>query len=255
MLLLRCLILAILASSAAEAEVIEHGGVAFHVYRLDPAKEKLELHLSAKKGEPNTFPKLAEKVKSQGRDLKFAMNAGIFEPTFRPSGLHISEGRTLKALNLNDFVKEREGQFTPNFFLKPNGVFYLLEDGTAVVSESDRYSRLAVKPHLATQSGPLLVNRGEIHPVFGKDSTSKKIRNGVGVTKDGEVVFVCSVLDQKLGLTNFYNFATLFRDKLDCPDALYLDGVISYIYIKGETPPIRETNWFAGILAITEPAP
>ncbi len=245
----------VFTGSAARSEVIEHGGVAFHVYQLDPAKEKLELHLSDKEGEPNTIPKLAEKVKRRGRDLKFAMNAGIFEKNFRPSGLHISNGKTVTKLNLKNFVKESEAQFTPNFFLKPNGVFYLLEDGTAEVTGSDRYASLTITPVLATQSGPLLVNYEVIHPIFGKDSTSKKFRNGVGVAKKGNVVFVCSVLDQKLGLTNFHNFATLFRDKLDCPDALYLDGVISDIFIKGETPPIRETNWFAGILAITEPAP
>ncbi len=68
----------VFAGTLASAEVVEHRGAKFHVYRLDPAKEKLELHLSGKKGEPNTFVKLAEKVKSQGRVLKFAMNSGIF---------------------------------------------------------------------------------------------------------------------------------------------------------------------------------
>ncbi len=245
----------VFAGTLATAEVVEHRGVVFHVYRLDPGKKKLELHLSGKRGEPNTFPKLEEKVKREGRVLKFAMNSGIFEPTFLPSGLHISEGKTITRLNLKDFVKESESQFTPNFFLKPNGVFYLLEDGTAGINESDQYSKLGLKPLLATQSGPLLVNDGVIHPIFGKDSKSSKIRNGVGVTADGKVVFACSVLDPTRGRTSFHNFAELFRDKLGCPNALYLDGVISYIYIKGETPPIRETNWFAGILAITEPAP
>ncbi|MDF1739461.1 MAG: phosphodiester glycosidase family protein [Verrucomicrobiales bacterium] len=255
MTLFRCTILCLaFAATSAQAEVVEHRGVAFHVYRLDPAKERLELHLSDKKGEPNTFLKLAEKVKGQNRELKFAMNSGIFEKTHRPSGLHIAEGKTITKLNTKDFVKEHEGQFTPNFFLKPNGVFYLFSDGTAGVSETGVYSNLKLDPILATQSGPLLVNHGVIHPVFGKDSTSKKYRNGVGVTGNGMVILVCSVLDPELGLTNFQTFAELFRDKLKCPDALYLDGVISDIYIKGETQ-LRERNWFAGILAITEPAP
>lgn len=256
MTLLRCLLLTVVvAATTARAEVIEHRGVSFYVYQLDQTKEKLELHLSGKKGEPNTFIKLAEKVSRKGRELKFAMNAGIFEGNFMPSGLHIAEGKTITKLNLNDFVKDRESQFTPNFFLKPNGVFFIREDGSADIVESSLFSALRDKPVLATQSGPLLVQNQKIHPVLTEDSTSERYRNGVGVTADGKVVLVCSVLDRTIGMSNLYRFAELFRDKLNCPNALYLDGDISYVYIKGETPPIRETNWFAGILAITQPAP
>jgi len=32
---------------------------------------------------------------------------------------------------------------------------------------------------------------------------------------------------------NLYEFAVLFRDVLRCPDALYLDGVISSLYAPG----------------------
>ena len=83
-------------------------------------------------------------------------------------------------------------------------------------------------------------------------STSKRYRNGVGVTKEGQVVFACSVLEIDKGMSNLYRFAELFRDRLACPDALYLDGDISYVHIRGLTGPIEESNWFAGILAVTE---
>ena len=75
------------------------------------------------------------------------------------------------------------------------------------------------------------------------------------MTTDGKVVFVCSVLERDKGMSNLYRFAELFRARLDCPDALYLDGDISYVHIRDLTGPIEETNWFAGILAITEPIP
>ncbi len=45
----------------------------------------------------------------------------------------------------------------------------------------------------ATQSGPLLVHGGDIHPDFNANSTNKKIRSGVGVTKDGLVIFAISI--------------------------------------------------------------
>jgi len=254
-LLIPLLLLPFALPTVLSADRIEHRGIDFWIYRVDPAETKLELFLSGETGEPNTFPKVRERVRRADRRLIFAMNAGIFEGNFRPTGLHVSEGRTVTDLNLDDFVKQREGQFTPNFFLKPNGVFFIRPDGDAGVVESERFAALDGPVRLATQSGPLLVEEGRIHPVLEADSTSVRYRNGVGVTRDGEVIFACSVRDRESGQSNLYHFAELFRDRLACPDALYLDGDISYVYIRGETPPIRETNWFAGILAVTEPIP
>lgn len=246
---------ALLLVSTVEAETVAHGGAEFWIRRVDPTTETLELHLAEKRGEPNTFPKLEARLQAKGRRLLFAMNSGIFEGNFLPTGLHIADGKTVVKLNLDDFKKSSPGELTPNFFLKPNGVFFIRPDRTAAIVEAHRYATLREKPVLATQSGPLLVAGGTIHPVFGPDSTSRRFRNGVGVTKDGQVVFACTVLDRNRGMSNLYRFAELFRDRLDCPDALYLDGDISYLYWRGLTDPIEETNWFAGILAITEAAP
>ncbi len=233
-------------------DTVAHGGAEFWVHRIDPKTVKIELHLPEKAGEPNTFPKLAARLEARGRRLVFAMNAGIFEGNFRPTGLHISEGRTETKLNLDGFVETREGELTPNFFLKPNGVFYLRPDGSAAIAESHRYATLGERPVLATQSGPLLVQAGAVHPALQPGSTSRRYRNGVGVTSDGTVVFACSVLEPERGVSNLHHFAPLFRDRLGCPDALYLDGGISYVHLRGKTGPVEETNWFAGILAITE---
>jgi uncharacterized protein YigE (DUF2233 family) len=234
---------------------VEHAGTTYWVYRVAPGKEKIELHLSEKAGVPHTFPKLEERLRGEGRRLEFAMNAGIFEGNFRATGLHIAEGKTITPLNLDDFVKRSEGELTPNFFLKPNGVFFIRADGSAAVVESHRYATLGEKPVLATQSGPLLVAGGKIHPVLTPESTSERYRNGVGVTADGTIIFASSVLERDKGMSNLYRLAEFFRDKLGCPNTLYLDGDISYVYIRGVTPAIEETNWFAGILAITEPLP
>lgn len=236
----------------SRADTVEFKGVLFYVYRLDAQKEKLEIFLGDTRGKPNTFPKLEERLNAKGKQLKFAMNAGIFEPNFLPTGLHISEGKTIVKLNLTDFKKTKQSLYTPNFWLKPNGVFFLRKDGSAAVVESSKYATLKESPILATQSGPMLVGDGKIHPVLTEDSTSRRYRNGVGVTKDGKIIFACSHRNRETGLINLYNTAAFFRDKLGCPNALYLDGVISYIYIQGETPPITPSNQFAGILAVTE---
>lgn len=55
----------------------------------------------------------------------------------------------------------------------------------------------------------------------------------MGVKASGEIVFAFT--EEPM---NFYEFATLFRDELNCPDALYLDGVISNLY----APPLRRND-------------
>ncbi len=254
-LFLRLGLVTTLLTSCLLAEVVEHAGTSYWVLRVDAPAHQIELHLPEKAGEPNRFPQLEAQLAAKGRRLVFAMNSGIFEGNFRPTGLHIAEGRQVTPLNLEDFVKSSPGELTPNFFLKPNGVFWIRQDGSAAICESAKYASLAEQPRLATQSGPLLVEEGRIHPVLQKESTSRRYRNGVGVTAAGQVVMVCSVLDPSQGRSNLYHFAELFRDRLACPNALYLDGDISYLYWRGQTGPLEDPNWFAGILAITEALP
>ncbi|WP_084076046.1 phosphodiester glycosidase family protein [Demequina sp. NBRC 110052] len=146
-------------------------------------------------------------------------NAGIFTPSYVPGGLLVSDGETLVGLNLN------EG--SGNFHLLPNAVFALHEDGSASVVDSTQYDGTGVTQ--ATQSGPALVLDGSLHPAFTPGSTNTAIRNGVGVTADGRTV----VLAISRAPVNLETFARLFRDALDCPDALYLDGQISGLWAAG----------------------
>jgi uncharacterized protein YigE (DUF2233 family) len=92
--------------------------------------------------------------------------------------------------------------------------------------ESKAFAASDIKPFYATQSGPMLVISGRLHPSFLADSPSLKTRNGVGVTSDGKVIFAISD-----GPVRFHDFATLFRDDLNCPNALFLDGSISSVDI------------------------
>jgi uncharacterized protein YigE (DUF2233 family) len=85
-----------------------------------------------------------------------------------------------------------------------------------------RHSRdLAQKPkaNFATQSGPMLVIDGAIHPAFIVNSTDRKPRNGVGVSSQTTIYFVITK-----GWVSFYEFARFFRDDLRCNNALFLDG-------------------------------
>lgn len=147
----------------------------------------------------------------------FAMNAGMYHGDFRPVGLHVEQGREDAPLNLAD----AEG----NFFLKPNGVFYVDEQGNAGVLESSAYATAGITPRLATQSGPMLVIDGNIHPRFEANGTSRHIRNGVGVNESGLAIFAISRQPVSLG-----SFARLFRDELACRNALFFDGTVSALH-------------------------
>jgi len=180
-------------------------------------KERLQLFLRDDADRPlKSFEGVYRWLKSHGQRLVFAMNAGMYQPDLSPLCLYVWGGKQLVPLNTTNG--------TGNFFLKPNGVF-LLSDAGAQVVETSQYAGVRGAVSLATQSGPLLVHAGKIHSAFNSNSVSRTFRNGVGVPSPELAVFAIS--DEPV---NLYEFATLFRDVLGCPDALYLDGLISSLH-------------------------
>jgi uncharacterized protein YigE (DUF2233 family) len=181
------------------------------------------------------FGSVRSALMAKGEHLTFATNGGIFGPGYVPAGLYVEDGVEREPLNLDDEVG--------NFYLKPNGVFMVSPGGAAVVSTA---AYLATRPTaaLALQSGPLLVDGGRVHPAFNRRSENRRVRNAVGVSEPSRVRFVLS--EQPV---TFFELATLFKDRLGCPDALYLDGEISRFYA-----PAAEHNdpggQFAGILTV-----
>lgn len=159
---------------------------------------------------------------AQGRPPVLSMNAGMYHKDLSPVGLLVEEGQGKAALNLDD----AEG----NFFMKPNGVFMIDRSGQGVVIESQAYQREKPEALYATQSGPMLVIDGNIHPRFEPDGASRYIRNGVGVDGQNRMVLAISRKPVSLG-----SFARLFRDELDCSNALFLDGAISTLTAGGQT--------------------
>jgi uncharacterized protein YigE (DUF2233 family) len=194
-----------------------HGSVNYSICRFDPAKDHLGLYNLDETGTPYaSFSALAAAMAAKGETLTFAMNGGMFDDKLKPIGLYIETGETKKKAN-------RKNGYG-NFHLKPNGVFFW-GHGKAAVAETESYLKAGHQPEFATQSGPMLVVNGKIHPKFSETGTSAKIRNGVGVTADGTVVFALSEWP-----VTFYEFAVLFRDELKTPNALFLDGTISSLY-------------------------
>jgi uncharacterized protein YigE (DUF2233 family) len=193
----------------------------FLVRPVDPRKEDLRLYWGDDQNNAlHDFTGLDKYVTAKGGKLVFAANAGMYDVKAKPVGLLVQDGVEESPLNLNDG--------TGNFFMKPNGVFVINDKNEARVMESSAYTALLTPARWATQSGPLLVFGGNIHPDFNAESKSKKIRSGIGIAPDGGIVFVLS-----RGPVNFYDFASFFLDKMKCSNALYLDGDISAFYVPG----------------------
>ncbi|MDQ1924165.1 phosphodiester glycosidase family protein [Massilia pseudoviolaceinigra] len=198
------------------AQLCQAADTRFTVVTVDPARQDLRLFLNDETGQPfKGFGRLQDWLRERKQRLVFAVNAGMYHPGFAPVGLHVENGKELAPLNLDD----GKG----NFFLKPNGVFFLTRTGPQVL-ESTAYAAQAAQVRLATQSGPMLVIDGRMHPRFEADSRSRHVRNGVGVL-DGKAIFVISNVPVTL-----HEFATYFRDTLHCKNALYLDGSISSLF-------------------------
>jgi uncharacterized protein YigE (DUF2233 family) len=215
-------------------------GQSFFVRTVDPHKEDLRLFWKDDKGNLlHDFVGLEKAVNAKGESLVFAANAGMFEPDSRPVGLLVQDGAEISPLNLNDGAG--------NFYMKPNGVFVINEKHEALVVESSAYAALLTPVTWATQSGPLLVHGGAISPEFNADSKNLAVRSGVGVCKDGSVVFAISRLP-----VNFYTFASLFLNRLKCPNVLYLDGTISAFYVPGMKDTVPHS--FGPIFGLVEKA-
>lgn len=215
---------------------VERGGTVFFTYEAKPAG--IDLFWQGPDGKPfGQFSKLQQHLHAEGRRVAFIMNAGIFEDGGVPSGLCVIDGKVLHPLNLSPGAG--------NFFLKPNGVFYIDARGAHVVT-SEEYAKLAPRARLAIQSGPLLLRDGKIHPAFRADSKHYLHRNGVGVRPDGTVVFAITEFGQPR-YANLHEFAEFFRSQ-GCPNALFLDGDISRMFVNpGDIPP---SNYFGAIFAI-----
>lgn len=180
--------------------------------------------------------------------LLFAMNAGIYDKAYHPLGLHVENGKLIQKLDLHSNDDgENKNSGGGNFYLLPNGVF-LIDNGAASIVESrklsDRNDWQTVG--LATQSGPLLVYDGHIHPDFKEDSKNFNIRNGVGVINAKTVVFIIS-----RDPVSLYDFAATFKEDFHCDNALYLDGFISGFYLPELDQSAANPAPFAGILAVT----
>jgi uncharacterized protein YigE (DUF2233 family) len=201
------------ARAACRNDVIENIRYVICEFNADDA---LELFLRDANGAVlGQFDRVRETLAKRGRAMSFAMNAGMYHEDRSPVGLYVEHGQELKRISTADGPG--------NFSLKPNGVLYVTKKGAGVL-DTQTYLRRKIHPLFATQSGPMLVIDGKLHPRFAANSTSRYRRNGVG--SDGRRI-VFALADEPVTL---HQFARVFRDVLKTPNALYLDGSICRLY-------------------------
>lgn len=255
---LKCLLLAILLvgtrypSLAQKPEVrkpitrigntkamhLEYAQVGYDVFVVNYPAQNIQLFWKGANGQIlKSLGNLKAYTSSKGKKLLFAANAGMYTTENGPKGLYIENGKELKHIDL------KKGPKT-NFYMQPNGVFYTTAKH-AYIATSGTFNKKE-KVLFATQSGPMLVVDGVVNSQFTKGSANINIRNGVGIDKEGRVYFVISS-----GLVNFYDFAMFFKEKLNCRQALFLDGGISRTYLP-ELKRMDEDGNFGVMVGVTE---
>tara|TARA_A100001391_G_scaffold53249_3_gene32502 strand:+ start:35598 stop:36431 length:834 start_codon:yes stop_codon:yes gene_type:complete len=197
-------------------EVITFESQRFADCIADPAKHTITTALRSSGGTPyRSFAAYREGNKQA--DVAFAMNGGMFDNEGLPIGYYVQNSDRLQTLN-------RAGG-PGNFHLKPNGVFFGSGSKWQVLDTEKFYATVSDRPEFGTQSGPMLVIDGRIHPEISENGPSRLLRNAVGVDEQGRAHFVISQ-----GPISFGVIARLFRDRLKTPNALFLDGSVSSLW-------------------------
>ena len=202
-------------------------GVSVTVCTVDAARQSVRTLWKAPGGEPYGSLSGIDKAATPdtGRML-FAMNAGMYHPNLDPVGLYVENGKVLH--------EAVTGGGPGNFHMRPNGVFYVDARGNLGVMETRRFVSSGIRPEFASQSGPMLVIGGKLHPNFTGRGQSRKSRNGVGVSPNGRLAWFV-IADEPV---TFTDFANVFRD-LGARDALFFDGSVSSLY----APSVKRSDW------------
>ncbi len=190
----------------------------------DPAQHRIGMaNLGADKQPFGSLAAFAASV--DPATIAFAINGGMYGDDLKPIGYYVEKGERGAELNRSEGAKEGAKEAAGNFYMKPNGVFFGSGGGWRVLGSNTFFNSVGERPEFGTQSGPMLLVEGKLHPEIQDDGPSKAIRNAVGVDAAGKAHFVISDAPVSFG-----QLARYFRDTLKVSNALYLDGAVSSLW-------------------------
>ena len=212
----------------------------YFAFIADPLVHKVSItDSSSQKQNGISINKLINREKNNINNIEMITNGGMFENTMLPVGLLVVNNKIKKEINQGD---ERPKS---NFFMLPNGVFYIQKDSVFVTKTVD-YIHKKPHPDYATQSGPMLVDNGLRHKEFKYKSQNVYNRSGVGILPNNRAIFIISENQNK----NFFDFSSIFMDIFSCKNALYLDGAISEMYLKNQENSIIRGGSFGSLICV-----
>jgi uncharacterized protein YigE (DUF2233 family) len=204
----------IAADSACRKATFED--VPLTVCTADPAKHRIAMaNLGPDKQPFGSLSAFAASVDPV--TIAFAVNGGMYGDDLKPIGYFVQNGERLAELN--------RGEGAGNFYMKPNGVFFGSGGAWKVLGSNTFFETVGDRPAFGTQSGPLLLVDGKLHPEVQDNGPSRAIRNAVGVDAGGRAHFVISDAPVSFG-----QLARFYRDELKVSTALYLDGQVSSLW-------------------------
>ena len=139
----------------------------FISYKVDTRRQEIKLYWKNDNNENfRSIQNLKLWLEKNKKTLVFAMNAGMYKHDNSPQGLFIEKQTTLSPLDTS--------RGNGNFYLKPNGVFYLTTDNIPIICNTINFKDNG-KIKYATQSGPMLLVDGLIHSAFKEKSSNLNI--------------------------------------------------------------------------------
>ena len=196
------------SSSAAELISLGTGQKVVDACVFNVTKDNARMFWRSSSGAVlGTFDRIKEDLQSSGERLYCASNAGIYGKDLHPIGLYVQTGKVERKLNLR---KDGYG----NFYMQPNGVFLLSQNKAAIMTTDEVQSNWEIiigTLRYATQSGPLMLQAGQINSAFTPGSSNRVLRNAVCTKSSTDVALVKSRTP-----INFYDFSQVLRDELGC---------------------------------------
>ena len=172
------------------------------------------------------WPSWRRALGARAERVAFAMNAGMYDEDGPPDRAGDRRGEA----EARDQPAQGRRQLPPDAQRRVPGAH-----GRPRRDRHKREWKPSPDVRLATQSGPMLVIDGKLHPAFDHDGTSRHVRNGVGIGPQGRSACSSSATDRSR-----WESSRAFTATAEGPERPVLRRSGQRIVGPGERPPRRD---------------